>query len=121
MSADYHIHCEACDERHPTETRREDDLLTLLSQRHLLAELSEFADRLHDVSLKAEFGVVDLDAALWWFLRHRGHRLVVRDEYGGLHDQCHQNIACGECGSRKRCGLKHGHEGDCARLEGRRG
>jgi len=47
-----------------------------------------------------------------WFARHKGHRLVVRDEYNGVYGDCNEWGEGGEGGWDFICRLPKGHLGD---------
>jgi hypothetical protein len=48
-----------------------------------------------------------------WFAKHAGHRVVVRDEYGGIMGDCGSWFGCDVCGHKgKRCVLPEGHDGE---------
>lgn len=53
-------------------------------------------------------GWVDLP----FIAKHRGHKLVPRDEYGSDFMQCRGYAKCDQGGSRQ-CALDDGHEGPC--------
>lgn len=47
-----------------------------------------------------------------FFVTHRGHKLVARDEYGRDYGKCTGRVLC-TCGTRVHCALDDGHEGPC--------
>lgn len=57
--------------------------------------------------------------ALWFFSQHKGHRIVVKGEYGAIFNGCSgapdfktQTKEQREAWSLRDCALPHGHEGD---------
>lgn len=54
---------------------------------------------------------------LSFYVKHEGHRLAPRSEYGEILGTCGKDIVCEHCGRRayERCRLPMGHEGMCAK------
>jgi hypothetical protein len=48
-----------------------------------------------------------------WFLKHRGHDLVVQDEYGKIDGTCGEHVEC-DCGNIRYCVLPLRHNGKCS-------
>ena len=48
--------------------------------------------------------------------RHKGHRVMVIDQYGRLWDRCGKDIDC-PCGARSYCARPEGHRDACSKRE----
>lgn len=111
MSCDYDFFCVDCEEHcglgdlnHAGE-----QLTEVLRHRDALAGLAAALGPLNsDRELMQSYHVARMAK---FFAGHVGHRVRVRDEYGGFFDDCCEHVACGECGSSYRCVLKQGHDG----------
>jgi hypothetical protein len=120
MSTRWHIHCLDCDDGHHFENanRMESAMLALIKHRHAIAALDPLA-RDQEFSLTFEiWGAGAIDTS--WFVKHAGHHLRPKDEYGRLLGQCGEYVTCGECSSRHHCALEHGHEPPCSQRPARR-
>lgn len=72
----------------------------------------------HDARLSLGWDRWALD--LKWWEAHAGHRLTVRNEYGGCRRECAEYFDCGACGGKnERCRRARGHEGPCAKWRDR--
>jgi hypothetical protein len=50
-----------------------------------------------------------------WFRRHKGHRLMIIDEYGMVDGSCGKTLVCGACKREHgKCCKPAGHHGECA-------
>jgi len=56
------------------------------------------------------YGTVSTD----WFVRHAGHRIRARDEYGEADGTCGKDAKCNCCERRFACGRDAEHGGECA-------
>lgn len=107
MSTDWDLYCCDCDEELGAPSSWPDRYVVLSSAADLLAELAPHANRA-DLIVELSRQQVNLD----WFVKHRGHRLVPRNEYGQCFDECGKDFRCGSCGHSKRCRRKKDHEGE---------
>lgn len=58
--------------------------------------------------LYTERGMVDPA----WFAKHTGHRIVARNEYGAISNQCGSHETCTKCGHWFTCNRSPGHTGE---------
>lgn len=115
MSCDWDVYCVECEEElgisdanHKVETMR--SIITNRSTMEALAVMGEEAS----VELKVDYlYVTDLE----FFLKHKGHRLAPRSEYGAIDGRCNERLKCGECETQHICKLESGHRGECSLKE----
>jgi len=111
MSTDWHVHCLDCKDTHEFRDANwcDDDMAVLCKHAAAIAALVPLLGetRLLTVELMTMYGRIEAH----WFAQHAGHRLVPINEYGDFIGQCAEYVDCA-CGSRRRCTLHHGHEGE---------
>jgi hypothetical protein len=47
-----------------------------------------------------------------WFVKHAGHKIVAKSQYGEIDGTCAERADCPTCGNRGYCKLDRGHEND---------
>ena len=50
------------------------------------------------------------------FVKHKGHNIGVKSEYGYLLDDCNKEYRCDACGAIERCRRKKEHDGPCNKI-----
>lgn len=116
MSCHFDLWCKTCEDDAGLHINHgERRLLDLLKHRAAFEGLTDAAiDAYAEASTE---GRVDTDA-LRFFPRHKGHEVVVRDEYGRESGRCGEWVDCPTCGHAQPCALKAGHEGGHAPRDG---
>lgn len=112
MSTDYGPYCVDCKEGFVIDNQRwPPDVAALTKAMQPIAKvLLESLPEEYRVSRWYD-GPVDLA----WFAKHADHNVVVWDEYGRIHPDCSERVACECCGSWYYCALQKGHEGPHAK------
>lgn len=114
MSTDYDFHCVTCgsdcnlgDYNHAGA-----GLASVLARRADVEAAAAGLDALgaSGVYQLGEHG--DAGRVVAFFVRHRGHEVRVRDEYGRFWTDCGAWFACRECGHSRSCVLPKGHAGE---------
>ena len=49
-------------------------------------------------------------------LKHKGHCIGIKSEYGYLLDDCNKEYKCDACGNIERCHRKKSHDGPCNKV-----
>lgn len=121
MSRDWGFYCATCDEegwgRYGDFNHQEQGFKDLLPHLPFFAEV---ARRGFDVDFES-LGVYgnQRSGLAAWALKHDGHRILVRSEYGEISEHCGRSVNCPTCGGdRLHCGLPDGHDGPCTLTEG---
>lgn len=110
MSCSYHVWCRDCGEQNELYAERDPGLVrSLVRHADLIAALVPATRESYSLELRTVYGRVDPS----WFAAHRGHRLVVRNEYGVIESLCPKLAQCPHCETRTRCVSSEGHEGEC--------
>lgn len=110
MSCSYHVWCRDCGEQNELEAEHDPGLIrALLRHADALAAMGPVLGEAYSLELRTAYGRVDPS----WFSHHRGHHLVVRNEYGVIESLCPKLAQCCHCGTRTRCVSLDGHEGEC--------
>jgi hypothetical protein len=117
VSTDWHYYCETCDEDgwgYGADLNHQGDALKdLLVHFPLLARLAAAGLDVDPESLNVS-GAYRVHGLAQWVLKHEGHVIRVKSEYGDIDGECSKRIKCTGCGgNRQRCGLPEGHDGDC--------
>lgn len=123
MSCCYDVYCLTCHERLGLQdcNHQDEEMATIARLAPALATLARavnaflelaYKEPKNTIGIRVEGGWSDLTIPLSWFLKHEGHTLTVRDEYGHLIDECGTYYTCGACQSRKNCRRNKGHEGE---------
>lgn len=109
MSTDWNVHCVTCNSTHGFDDANHQEALMELLCKHAdaIATLAPLVASDGCVELRTLWGRIDPA----WFAEHRGHKLVPISEYGDLLTDCTEYVQC-KCGSRQRCTLERGHDGD---------
>lgn len=116
MSTRWEIRCVDCDVVGGVEYQGSSSnpgvVLEHIAHADKIAALHLAAEEMRALGLRVEIGESwgGFDGA--FFVTHRGHRLVARDEYGHEHGKCARRVLC-TCGTQVRCALDDGHEGPC--------
>jgi len=109
MSTDYRLYCRDCDDQMEVWNIRDPSVLRdVWNKREAIAALDGLTDAIATESNPSD------PLPVWFFVTHKGHNVVVRDEYGADFGSCVSRVKCKSCGERTRCGLAYGHAGDCA-------
>lgn len=110
MSCDWNIWCVDCSS--------EQSFNDANHQKELMIEICQNAEHIANIHPLIQLGSVELhtrygfiDTA--WFVTHRGHKIVPKNEYGHVEGECNKPVLCGECKTRHRCSRDGGHDGDC--------
>lgn len=118
MSCDWDICCVECgeelgisDANHKLETMR--SIIANRSAMEALAEAAESADAVAGLDIDLRVDYVSLPD-MGFFLRHKGHRLAPRSEYGTIDGRCNERLKCGVCETQHICKLDTGHRGECS-------
>jgi hypothetical protein len=113
MSTYWDVHCLDCNEGLGLHANHAEDGMNRIVQ--AAGALADFAKACPGISIDAaqfdlytERGMVDPA----WFAKHRGHRIVARNEYGAISNQCGFRGTCTKCGHWFTCNRTPGHEGD---------
>ena len=82
MSEDWRVYCKTCNEEHHFDdaNHREDLMWLLIDHAETISKLAPLIrdDRNWYISFKCCYGDIDPE----WFLKHLGHDLIPRSEYG---------------------------------------
>lgn len=109
MSTDYRLWCKDCDDDIGVWNIRDPSVLRdAWNKRDAIAALDGLTG---SISTESNPGA-PLPVA--FFVRHRTHNVVVRDEYGFELGFCMSRVKCPTCGERARCALAYKHEGECS-------
>ena|SRR5271166_3770862 len=108
MSTDWDVHCLDCDDSLEFDGTKS-SVLALICDAPALAELHESFKKLHDIDM--EVNTYGRQFALSWFAQHGKHRLIAKDEYGHLDDECGVSFQCEHGEARSTCRRARGHEG----------
>ncbi len=97
---------------------KEDFMWDLVDLAPQLAALGEAVNRLPENRGSADSPVFmlcnwaqNMKADVSWFVKHRGHKLRPKNEYGDWSGQCPEKVVCGECATYQKCCFQIGHEG----------
>lgn len=117
MSTDWDVWCVPCDEpvtRFCDANHMDKECAGLIGDRASIEAFAElkFEQAVFEATLNGS-GRSQWSFDSKEFLKHRGHALKPRDEYGGWSDECYEYVICAgaNCGHGHRCVLKDGHEG----------
>ena len=107
MSTSWDIRCVDCNTGMGFDVNHgEQDLLELLEHRELWEAMPEPV-----VSIRWEGRRLFDDFWPGMFAAHKGHTLILRNEYGTNYGDCTRRYQCGECGTRHPCGKLENHTG----------
>lgn len=118
MSCHYDVYCLDCDDNLGIQdaNHRNKEMHALIKLAPAIVAFKRVMDReedaFQDSGLEIEVTILwgkRLD--LKWFVQHEGHALMVRDEYGHLHDECGAYFNCEACNHRERCQRPARHDG----------
>jgi hypothetical protein len=122
MSCDYCVYCVDCADCHDEGSNHGDDIAAALIRLapaiiQLAPHLAAFRkatddERTASAEVCLTYGYQDARLDVGWFVLHAGHRLMVRNEYGGLSDECAEYFSCSGCRCKKRCLRSKGHTGE---------
>lgn len=115
VSTNWDVWCEDCSDKLGMDNCTSEDSAWLLARNaDAIAVFSEAQEALKEVRWDCEADLTRcgriVDTA--WFVRHRGHRLVPKNEYGRLATQCHAHVKCSACGHTQHCKRGRGHDGE---------
>jgi hypothetical protein len=111
LSTDWDVYCLDCDDSLGLDGTKS-FVLALIRDAPALAELGESLKKLPDLDI--EISVYGRQIPLSWFVLHGKHRLIAKDEYGHLDDECGARFKCGRCDVDSYCKRARGHDGDHA-------
>ena len=111
MSTDWDVYCLDCDDSLGLDGTKK-AVSILIDDGPALSQLFESFGRLS--SLDIEVSVYGRPIVLSWFGKHGKHRLIAKDEYGHLDDECGARFKCGHCFVDSYCKRARGHDGDHA-------
>jgi hypothetical protein len=111
MSTDWDVHCLDCDDSLGLDGTK-NSVLVLIGDAPSLVELYETISSLPDLDIETR--VYGRQIALSWFGKHGKHRLIAKDEYGHLDDECGARFKCGHCDVDSYCKRARGHGGEHA-------
>ena len=118
MSCDWDIRCLDCNVNHGFgDANHEDDLMMALVKiapeiaalHPTMKKLDATYERVRSATSLTINGRYSIYTE--WFAAHAGHRLIAVDEYGRCYDECGEYYSYCECGHRRTCRRKTGHEG----------
>lgn len=109
MSNYWELYCRDCDSEHTftNSNHCDKEIAALIKHADAIATMAGTG-----IELKCDLGQLDAD----WFLRHLGHNLIPRDEYGSLMGSCGKYFDCKDCKHphQSRCVLPYKHEEACS-------
>lgn len=111
MSNHWSVYCADCDEGHGSpRNHAAEGMAALVSHRTTWELVAEQVPEVMKVVYEGTclYGY-EVDPA--WFLKHKGHTLVSRSEYGYFLRDCATHFKCGECSTGHICRRRTGHEG----------
>jgi len=110
MSNYWSVYCITCNESHGNERNHgQDGMLAVIAAREVWEQVAEVSE---DATVNFDGpGLMDYLIQTSWFLRHRGHILAPRSEYGYLLEDCAEGFRCGECNTPHICRRRKGHAG----------
>jgi hypothetical protein len=111
MSTDWDVYCLDCDESLGLNGTKS-SVLVLIGDGPSLSELFESFKNLPNLDI--EISVYGRQVSRSWFAQHGKHRLIAKDEYGHLDDECGARFQCGHCDAQSTCKRVRGHGGDHA-------
>jgi len=122
MSCDYGVYCLDCEANLGIQdaNHRHQEMHALIKLAPAIVAFRRAMDReedaLQDSGLEIDVMVLwDKRLDMKWFVQHEGHVLMVRDEYGQLHDECGEYFKCRACNHQERCRRPAKHEGPHAK------
>ena len=113
MSCDWDVWCLDCEEGLGLSdwNHKSDAMLDIIRARDALAALADVRPDAYASGFEYWGSYKDL-VPVGFFAKHRGHRLIPRDEYGQCLDECGETIVCSHCKlGNSRCRLPEKHEG----------
>jgi hypothetical protein len=125
MSCDWDLFCLDCNEAHGFDDLNHwDDTLALVAKHGpALADACAALLSLREACRVEETGAwrIELElnlrtyarVNLEWFVKHGRHRILPKDEYGRLLDECGKYYTCPACKTQKKCRRTTNHGGDC--------
>jgi hypothetical protein len=111
MSTTWDVYCLDCNDSLGFDGTKS-SVLVLIGDAPALALLYETFSSLPDLDI--EIRIYGRQVALSWFAQHGKHRLIAKDEYGHLDDECGVRFKCGHCDVDSYCKRARGHEGEHA-------
>ena len=119
MSTDYGFLCRECGTSAIVDNLRYGSLgvlRALYESRALLDQLLAHPDLNEYIEFSSGYLYGLKDAARFAITHSKlGHTVVIGDEYGREHDQCHEYVVCPTCKHREPCMRQEKHEGEHSR------